>query len=98
MPDHRIFQRLHRQLCEKRSFHVTRCDAGQRRAVPSPSLEESILYVVADRPEAWQAVWHQVVLSDESRFNLGTMMLAFVLDTMPVSAAFQSALPNDIVA
>ncbi|GFU96735.1 hypothetical protein TNCV_839601 [Trichonephila clavipes] len=28
MPDHRIFQRLHRQLSEPRSFHVTRHDAG----------------------------------------------------------------------
>ncbi|GFS73170.1 uncharacterized protein TNCV_687201 [Trichonephila clavipes] len=51
MPDQRIFQRLHRQLCETRSFDVTRHDAGRRRAVRRPRLEESILNVVADRPE-----------------------------------------------
>ena len=28
----------------------------------------------------------------------GTMMAAFVLDAIPVNAAFQSALSNDIVA
>ncbi|GFT92862.1 hypothetical protein TNCV_740311 [Trichonephila clavipes] len=50
MPDHRIFQRLHRRLRETRSFHVTRCDVGRRTAARSPSLEESILNVVADRP------------------------------------------------
>ncbi|GFT28298.1 hypothetical protein TNCV_646191 [Trichonephila clavipes] len=42
MPDHRIFQRLHRQLHETRSFHVTRHDAGQQRTMRTPSLEESI--------------------------------------------------------
>ncbi|GFU80348.1 uncharacterized protein TNCV_3521221 [Trichonephila clavipes] len=52
MPDHTIFQWLHRQLCETHSFHVTRHDAGRRRAVQSPSLEESILNGVADRPES----------------------------------------------
>ncbi|GFY12271.1 hypothetical protein TNCV_283741 [Trichonephila clavipes] len=49
MPDHRIFQQLHRHFRETRSFHVTRHDAGQRRSVPSPSLEESTLIVVADK-------------------------------------------------
>ncbi|GFV62324.1 uncharacterized protein TNCV_1131071 [Trichonephila clavipes] len=49
--DHRIFQRLHRQLREACSFHVTRHDAGRRKAVRSPSLEGSILNVVVDRPE-----------------------------------------------
>ncbi|GFU88705.1 uncharacterized protein TNCV_4443821 [Trichonephila clavipes] len=48
MPDHRIFQRLHRKLRETRSFHVSRHDAGQQRSVRSPSLEESILNIVAD--------------------------------------------------
>ncbi|GFW57895.1 uncharacterized protein TNCV_1418421 [Trichonephila clavipes] len=51
MPDHRTFQRLHRQLRETRSFHVTRHDAGRRRPVRSSSLEESLLNVVTDRPE-----------------------------------------------
>ncbi|GFT29043.1 uncharacterized protein TNCV_3586921 [Trichonephila clavipes] len=52
MPDHRIFQWLHRQLRETRSFHVSRHDADRRRAVSSPSLVESMLNVVADRPES----------------------------------------------
>ncbi|GFV57671.1 hypothetical protein TNCV_2158631 [Trichonephila clavipes] len=52
MPDHRIFQWLHRQLRETRSFHVTIHDASRRRAVRSPRIEESILNVVADRPES----------------------------------------------
>ncbi|GFY34997.1 hypothetical protein TNCV_5043731 [Trichonephila clavipes] len=45
MPDHRISQRLHRELREARSFHVTRHDVGRQRAVRSSSLEESILNV-----------------------------------------------------
>ncbi|GFX22114.1 hypothetical protein TNCV_3054701 [Trichonephila clavipes] len=36
---------------ETRSFHVTRYDAGGRRAVRSPNLEEIILNVAADRLE-----------------------------------------------
>ncbi|GFV71959.1 hypothetical protein TNCV_2458921 [Trichonephila clavipes] len=52
MPDHRIFQRLHRQLRETRSFYVARHDANRRRAVRSSRLEESILNVLADRPES----------------------------------------------
>ncbi|GFT19324.1 hypothetical protein TNCV_3263301 [Trichonephila clavipes] len=42
---------LHCKLRATFSFHVTRHDAGQRRAVRSPSLEESILKVVADSHE-----------------------------------------------
>ncbi|GFX54799.1 hypothetical protein TNCV_2556851 [Trichonephila clavipes] len=49
-----IFQRLLRQLRETRLFHVTRHDAGRRRPVRSPSLEESILNVVANRSESIQ--------------------------------------------
>ncbi|GFV74135.1 hypothetical protein TNCV_4510411 [Trichonephila clavipes] len=52
MPNHRIFQRLHRQLRETRSVQVTRHDAGRQRAVGSTSLEESILNVVAVRSES----------------------------------------------
>ncbi|GFU66128.1 hypothetical protein TNCV_2858011 [Trichonephila clavipes] len=48
---HRIFQWLYRQLHETLSFHVTRHDAGVRRAVRSPSLEESTWNVVADRSQ-----------------------------------------------
>ncbi|GFT29017.1 hypothetical protein TNCV_3586681 [Trichonephila clavipes] len=36
----RIFQRLHRQLRETRSFYVTRHEAGRRRAVRSPRLKK----------------------------------------------------------
>ncbi|GFX59775.1 hypothetical protein TNCV_1778141 [Trichonephila clavipes] len=53
MPDHRIVQRLHRQLRGTRSFYVTRHDAGQRKVEHSSSLEERILNVVADRPEVF---------------------------------------------
>ncbi|GFV96939.1 DUF4817 domain-containing protein [Trichonephila clavipes] len=52
MPDHRISHRLHHQLRETHSFHVTRYDAGRRRAVRSSSLEKSILNVKSDRPES----------------------------------------------
>ncbi|GFW13784.1 hypothetical protein TNCV_1670001 [Trichonephila clavipes] len=52
MSDHRIFLRLHRQLLKTLSIHFTRHDAGGRGAVPSPSLEASILNVVADRLES----------------------------------------------
>ncbi|GFW31659.1 transposable element Tcb1 transposase [Trichonephila clavipes] len=41
-----------RQLRETSSFLVTRHGAGQRRSVRSPNLEESILIVVAVRPES----------------------------------------------
>ncbi|PRD30561.1 UNVERIFIED_CONTAM: hypothetical protein NCL1_26092 [Trichonephila clavipes] len=52
MPYHRIFQRLHRQLRQTRSFYITRHDSGQQRAVRILNLEESILNVVAERPES----------------------------------------------
>ncbi|GFX42888.1 hypothetical protein TNCV_5072521 [Trichonephila clavipes] len=48
----KFFQRLHRQLCETLSFYVTRHHASRRGTVHSPSLEESILIVVPDRPES----------------------------------------------
>ncbi|GFV32009.1 hypothetical protein TNCV_4195711 [Trichonephila clavipes] len=31
VPDHRIFQQLHRLLCKTRSFHITRHDAVHRQ-------------------------------------------------------------------
>ncbi|GFX65086.1 uncharacterized protein TNCV_452241 [Trichonephila clavipes] len=43
IPDYRIFQRLHRQLRETGSFHVTRQDANRRRAVRNPILEKKHL-------------------------------------------------------
>ncbi|GFU72920.1 hypothetical protein TNCV_5003421 [Trichonephila clavipes] len=51
MPDHIIFQPLHRQL-RNRFVLLTKHDAGQRRAVRISSLRESILNVVADRPKS----------------------------------------------
>ncbi|GFU75613.1 hypothetical protein TNCV_2863281 [Trichonephila clavipes] len=51
MPDHRVFQWLHRQLRETHTFQDIRHGPGRRRAVRSPSLQESILNTVADRPE-----------------------------------------------
>ncbi|GFW41276.1 uncharacterized protein TNCV_1002691 [Trichonephila clavipes] len=78
-PDHRIFQRLHRQFRETRSFYVTRHDAGRRRTVRSPSLEENTLNVVVDRFESsTRAVAHHVSVShqtirrefDENRLHL----------------------------
>ncbi|GFU78051.1 hypothetical protein TNCV_2562431, partial [Trichonephila clavipes] len=65
MPDHRIFQRLHRQLREKSSFHVTR--RGQCRAVRSPSLEENILNRVAVRPNSsTRTVVHHISVSHQT--------------------------------
>ncbi|GFT27524.1 hypothetical protein TNCV_1276131 [Trichonephila clavipes] len=56
-----VFQRLHHHLPKTRSFLVTGHNAGLRRAVSSSSLEESILNVVADRPESsTRAVAHHV--------------------------------------
>ncbi|GFW30789.1 hypothetical protein TNCV_4089091 [Trichonephila clavipes] len=50
---------------QTRSFHVTRHDAGRRRAVTSSSLEESLLNVVTDRPESsTRAVAHHNVLEN----------------------------------
>ncbi|GFV40448.1 hypothetical protein TNCV_4494051 [Trichonephila clavipes] len=67
MPDHRVYQRLHRQLREIPSFHVIRHDTGRRRAVRSPSLEESILNVVPDSAESnARAVAHHVSVNHQT--------------------------------
>ncbi|GFX12107.1 uncharacterized protein TNCV_2998901 [Trichonephila clavipes] len=67
MPDHSIFQRLHRHFWETRSFHVTRHDASQRRAVRNPSQEESILNFVADRHKSsTRALAHHLSLSHQT--------------------------------
>ncbi|GFX20879.1 hypothetical protein TNCV_79341 [Trichonephila clavipes] len=59
--------RLHRQHRETRSFHVTRHDSGRRRPVSSPSQEESILNVVADRPESsTRAIFHHVSVTQQA--------------------------------
>ncbi|GFU53323.1 hypothetical protein TNCV_2953581 [Trichonephila clavipes] len=68
MPDHRSFQQLHRQLRETRSFHVTRHDVVRRRAIRSPSLEESTLSVVGDRPESsTRSIRNQGVVAHHNR-------------------------------
>ncbi|GFT70435.1 HTH_Tnp_Tc3_2 domain-containing protein [Trichonephila clavipes] len=46
---------------------------------------------------AWQADWHKVIFQMNQASICGTMTVAFVLGAMPVSAAFQRALSNDIV-
>ncbi|GFW43322.1 uncharacterized protein TNCV_2923701 [Trichonephila clavipes] len=51
MPNHKIFQRLHRKFRETRSFHVTKHDAGRRRFVRSSCLKESNFSIMADRPK-----------------------------------------------
>ncbi|GFU71652.1 hypothetical protein TNCV_3035921 [Trichonephila clavipes] len=67
MPHHRIFLRLHRQIPDT-FFLVTRYDAGQRRAVYSPSLEESLFNVVADTPESsTKVVAHHVKCESSDR-------------------------------
>ncbi|GFY28532.1 hypothetical protein TNCV_4149631 [Trichonephila clavipes] len=54
-------------LRDTRSFYVTRHNAGRQRAVRSPSLEESILNVVAVRPESsTRAVAHYVSVSHQT--------------------------------
>lgn len=50
MPDHKIFPRLHRQLCDSGSFHVKRPDAGRWRHVRDPEMEERILRECEDNP------------------------------------------------
>ncbi|GFY12424.1 hypothetical protein TNCV_1798461 [Trichonephila clavipes] len=68
MPN-RIFQRLHRKLREKCSFHVTRHDAGRRRVERSPSLEKSFLNAVADRLESnTRAVTHHISVNHHTVF------------------------------
>ncbi|GFV56597.1 transposable element Tcb1 transposase [Trichonephila clavipes] len=63
----RIFQRLHRRLRETHSFYVNRRDAGRRRTVRSPSLVESILNVVSDRPElSTRSVAHDTSVSHQT--------------------------------
>ncbi|GFU85768.1 DUF4817 domain-containing protein [Trichonephila clavipes] len=67
MPDHKVFQRLYRRLCETRSFLVIRHDSGRQRAVRSPSLDESFFNVMADRPKSsTRAVAHHVKMSHQT--------------------------------
>ncbi|GFY36087.1 uncharacterized protein TNCV_4844591 [Trichonephila clavipes] len=68
MLNHRIFERLHRQLRETGSFSVTRRDIGRQSAVHSPSLKESILNDVANKPELGRtsAVAHHISVSHQT--------------------------------
>ncbi|GFW77059.1 transposable element Tcb2 transposase [Trichonephila clavipes] len=50
----------------------------------------------AHEHRSWQADWHQVTFSDESRFNLWDYDDR--LRAMPVKFSFQSSLSNNIVA
>ncbi|GFY09907.1 transposable element Tcb2 transposase [Trichonephila clavipes] len=52
----------------------------------------------AHERRAWQSHWHQVVFSDESRFDLWDHDGHIRVRRYAVNAAFQSALSNDIVA
>ncbi|GFT06103.1 hypothetical protein TNCV_1595241 [Trichonephila clavipes] len=66
--DHGIVQRSHRQLRETRSQCIAKHNAIRRRAVRSPSQEESILIVVPDRPmSGTRDVVHQEVLQCEEK-------------------------------
>ena len=40
---------------------------------------------------AWDPHWQQIAFFDKFRFNFGTMMATYMLDAVPVNAAFQSA-------
>lgn len=51
VPDRRIFQRVHRQLCETGSFHADRRDAGCSRTVRTPHRIEAIVDDVDERPD-----------------------------------------------
>ncbi|GFW94673.1 hypothetical protein TNCV_4247131 [Trichonephila clavipes] len=67
MPDYGIFQLLHRELHETRLLLVAKHDAGIRTALRTPSLEESLLNFVADRPESSTiAVAHHVSVSHQA--------------------------------
>ncbi|GFW39404.1 hypothetical protein TNCV_1833871 [Trichonephila clavipes] len=59
------------KLRDTRSFHATRHDAGRRRIVPIPSLEESILNVVAYRPES--SITYISSISASTSFESGSL-------------------------
>ncbi|GFV35010.1 uncharacterized protein TNCV_3026001 [Trichonephila clavipes] len=73
MPDHRIFQGLHRQLREISSFHITTRDACQQRPVRSSSLEESIVSLVATRPKSSTRAVANLISDFGKNFNIMVM-------------------------
>ena len=106
MSDHTIFQRLHRQFSVTGSFYLTRHEAGRRRAVRSPSLEESILNTVADRHESsTRAVTHKVDVSHHTVCRKSLTPIPFSVSTsfesgiefVPVGMMQQSALQPDFI-
>ncbi|GBM06671.1 hypothetical protein AVEN_190886-1 [Araneus ventricosus] len=49
--DQKLFERLHRCLCETGSFVTDMHDAGRGRSVRTPQVVENILQGVGDRPD-----------------------------------------------
>lgn len=52
VPDARIFQRLHQQLCERGSFARCMQDAGRSRSARTPSVTDDILDRISEMPES----------------------------------------------
>ncbi|GFW27131.1 hypothetical protein TNCV_93571 [Trichonephila clavipes] len=50
MPNHKLFQRLHRQLCENGLFNFNTDELSRRRTVRLTHLEEVILDCVDETP------------------------------------------------
>ncbi|GBO31102.1 hypothetical protein AVEN_86053-1 [Araneus ventricosus] len=51
VPDRKMFERLHRCLCETGSFVTGMHDTGHGRSVRTPQVVENILQRVEDRPD-----------------------------------------------
>ncbi|GFX74997.1 hypothetical protein TNCV_1845691 [Trichonephila clavipes] len=105
MLDLRIFPRLHHRLREARSFYVTRHDAGRRRAVRSPILEEGILNVVANRPESstrvvayYLSVSHQTVCVEQRYSNCSPWATCGLPDLFKWPAAKMCLASGDVTA
>ena len=52
VPDARIFQRLHQQLCERGSFARCMQDTGRSRRVRTPSVTDNIVDRISENPES----------------------------------------------
>ncbi|GFW06040.1 transposable element Tcb2 transposase [Trichonephila clavipes] len=76
--------------------------SGPRKVISARDNRHQLRITVNDHTaSSSQSAARWSTATDESRFNFsicGTMMAARVLDAMPMNAAFQSALSNDIVA
>lgn len=51
VPDRKMFEKLHRCLCETGSFVSDMQDTGRSRSVRTPQVEDNILQRVEDRPD-----------------------------------------------